>query len=129
MNCLNHHNNKQNFVIVREILLLPLPTIYGKLYFPFILRPKEDEIFECQFCFKTFIELDQLRHHDEEHSSDANLFNSEEHDEPTDPSTSETSMPMAAPTGITIEEHKLEVENEVKSDPVSSILQEFMSYQ
>ena len=94
---------------------------------------KEDELYECQFCFKTFQDVDQLRSHDLEHSSSAvDLFESDEHVELTDPSTSEMSIHVAAPTEeITIEENKVEVENEVKYEvdpnPVASILQEFMT--
>ena len=70
---------------------------------------------ECQLCFKTFQNVDQLKSHELEHSSSADLF--EDGLEPTDPSTSETSISVAAPTEeITIEEIKLEVEHEVEDD-------------
>ena len=82
-------------------------------------------------CFKTFQDVDQLRSHDQEHSSSVNLFESEpeDHLDPTDPSTSETSITVAAATEeVTIEEHKLEPLDEPnKTDPVTGILQEFMS--
>ena len=93
---------------------------------------EEDEVYECQFCFKTFQDVDQLRNHDLEHFGSVDLFESEEHSELTDPGTCESSFPVAAPTEeITVEENKLEDKNEVKDevdpDPVASILQEFTS--
>ena len=82
-----------------------------------------DELYECQFCFKTFQNVDQLRSHDLEHSSSVNFFDCEDHLDPTDPSTSETSIAAIATTEeITIEEHKLEPPDEPnETDPVASI--------
>ena len=83
----------------------------------------ESGLYGCQLCFKTFQNVDQLRSHELEHTSSADLF--EEGLEPADPSTSETSISVAAPTEeITIEEIKLEVEDDIDSDPIASILQE-----
>ena len=36
-------------------------------------NPQQDELFECQICFKPFQQLDQLIKHDEEHT-DINIF-------------------------------------------------------
>ena len=87
-----------------------------------------------QICFETFQELEQLKIHDQEHSSTAkDYFADDEEDQKEtelkpsvnfNPETSETSFEE-----VTIEETSLKVEDEVKSDPdpVSTILQEFMT--
>ena len=37
-------------------------------------NPQQDELFECQICFKSFQQLDQLIKHDEEHTDNINIF-------------------------------------------------------
>jgi len=112
-------------------------------------KEHSDETYECQICFQSFQQLEELQTHDLEHADSAtNLFmDSEDCDQTT--ASNEMSNKMEALTDaqtpavltpnailnkseeITIEENLLEVDDEVKNeidpDPVASILQEFMS--
>ena len=92
------------------------------------------KLYECKICFETFKELDQLKMHDQEHSSTAKDYfaDDEESQKQTEPNLSDGLKPETSETSfeeVTIEESPLKVEEEVKSDPdpVSTILLEFMT--